>query len=89
VYSYGSFGSREEAATAVLGEAKWIVDALDPLTHCPRQKPSTDNATANHWSETARISRVLLCPGESTPLMPLVYRDVPKSIRKVVARDRL
>ncbi|CUS34472.1 hypothetical protein COMA2_170023 [Candidatus Nitrospira nitrificans] len=39
-YSYGSFGSRQEAATAALVEAKRIVDALEPLTHRPWPKPS-------------------------------------------------
>lgn len=34
-YSYGSLGSREEAATAALEEAKRIVDALEPLAHRP------------------------------------------------------
>lgn len=40
-HSYGNFGSREEAETAGLKEAKRIVDALEPLMHRPWAKPST------------------------------------------------
>lgn len=38
-YSYG-FGSREEAATASLEEAKRIIDSLEPLAHRPQSMPS-------------------------------------------------
>ena len=34
--SYGHFGSREEAVTAALEEAKRIIDALEPVVHRPR-----------------------------------------------------
>lgn len=39
--SYGSFESREEAASAALEEAKRIVDALESLAHRPWSKPGT------------------------------------------------
>ena len=40
-YSYDSCGSREEAATAALEEAKRIVDALEPVAHRPWLNPTT------------------------------------------------
>lgn len=40
-HSYGSFGSREEAALVALAEVKQIVDTLAPLTPRPWPTPRT------------------------------------------------